>query len=170
MVSLAARSMRTLWAVRLWGRFFSVPCCLLRRELRFGLGCFRWLPKPDLDLHRTGCRGGHAPGGSGELDGQGNDGLVARHSCDCPRQPWTEAEVGPPVLTHHDHLRRLHEQHEQIPTAAFRDASEDCAPTGFIVWAPTQPKLRSRDLCRTLRLYRSPPPSRSRSSGRSPEC
>ena len=70
-----------------------------------------------------------------------------------PAQPRTEAEGGPPVLTHHDHLRRLDEKHAKIAAAPFGDPPEDRSPARAVLGRhQTDPRGKVPTLVESLPL------------------
>ena len=102
----------TLRAVRLWGRNISVPCFAIYRELLWIASLslnsdgnlVSWRIKRRFVPH-------NAPRHARELVGQRYSRLIAMHAIGTACEPFTKAEVGPPMWSHHDDFGRLDEQH-----------------------------------------------------------
>jgi hypothetical protein len=77
---ISGQAVIAIWALRLWGRMFSVPCCL---SFANSLGQGR-VSDADHDLVSLGIEWRpvpeHAPGDAGKLVGERNGQLVAMHA------------------------------------------------------------------------------------------
>lgn len=124
--------MVTIGAVRFWVSIFPYHAFYLSRIPlgRCGLDA-------DGDLvswrikHRSVSQ--YAPRHACMLVRKRDGGLIPMHAFGHFRRPITKAEVRPAMQSHHDDLRRLNEQHSQIPAAALRYASTHCSSSGAIL-------------------------------------
>ena len=116
---ISGQAVIAIWALRLWGRIFSVPC--LSRS-RTPLDQDR-VSDTGQDLISLGVEwrpmSQYAPRDAGKLVGQSNGQLVSMHACSSPRQPVAKAEAGPVMGPHQHDICGLNKQHAQVSASAL---------------------------------------------------
>lgn len=127
----------------------------------------RSLPWPRLLSVEIGALAQKATGVSSEFVGRRDGRFVSRHTGDRLCQPRAETEGGSSVWAHHDHVRRLHEQHPQKAAAAFGDPAGWLAGATWAVACMLAARILSRkDMSSPMHPRNSP---QVRAQGRFPE-